>query len=422
LERRTGVQDRMNALGQDARNIGSFRAEQDSRNINYNPDAVKKPPKIPDQFGKRVEYGDEARKALISGVDKCANAVRVTMGPRGRNVVVARSRAEEDVVIINDGVSIAEDVILDDQAEQVGVKLLLQACSKTDSRAGDGTTTAAVLTQAMVHAGELFVSNGSNSMAIQSGLLKVAAFFVEKIRAAAKPVTTLEEYASIAGISAGSEKMGAIVAEAIMRVGGDGSTTTEQGRSYEDTIEYSEGLEHEVGYIDEAFVTEVELQNATLEEPRVLVTDQKIALMSDVLPVLEGVVGEKVPLLIFCADLVGEAKSGLIMNKKGGVLDVCVVKAPGFGSLRQQYLEDFCIFSGATFITTQLGKKLEEVTMADLGYLKRAVVTEKKTTMVSSGKFGEEVKQRIDVLKQQIESKLGNNKEFDIPRLDQRIQ
>jgi chaperonin GroEL len=371
--------------------------------------------------GKKIEYGDAARASLIAGVDKVANAVKVTIGPRGRNVVLARSR-EEDICVINDGVSIAADIELSEPAEQVGAKLLLQACSQTDSRAGDGTTTAAVLTQAMVRAGAKLISNGTNSVAVQRGLNKVAAFFVTKIRAAAKPVTTLEEYTSIAGISSGSQEMGAMVAEAIMRVGIDGSTTTESCQDLADSIEFSEGLEHEVGYSDPVFIKEVENMTCTLDKPRILVTDQKISTMNEILPTLEALVEAKEPLLIFCLDVSGEAKSGLALNKQRGVLDICAVRSPGVGELRTQYLEDLCVFSGATFITSQLGRKLESVTLADLGSVERVVVAKDKTTLISNGKYDAEVEARVQVIKGQIESKLGTEKEYEIARLEQRIQ
>ena len=369
---------------------------------------------------KRIEFGDTARSSLMRGVDKVADAVKVTIGPRGRNVVL--NLGYNQVVVINDGVSIASDIDLSDPAEQVGAKLLLQACSQTDSRAGDGTTTSAVLTQAMVRAGAKLISNGANSVAIQRGLNKAARFFVQKIREAAKPVTTLEQFASIAGISAGSDEMGQMVADAIMRVGADGSTTTESGNELRDSLEFSEGLEHEVGYANPVFVKELETQTATLVRPRVLVTDQKITMMNDLLPILEGLVQNKEPLLIFCLDVSGEALSGLSLNKKRGVLDVCVVKAPGFGAVRDSYLEDLCVFSGGTFVTEQLGRKIENATMTDLGIVERAVVAKDKCTLVSTGDFDADVEARVQVIKAQIQAKLGTDKEFEIARLEQRIQ
>ena len=370
--------------------------------------------------GKRVEFGDTARASLIRGVDQVADAVKVTLGPRGRNVVL--SPAPGVAVIINDGVSIASEVELEDPAEQVGAKLLLQACSKTDSRAGDGTTTSAVLTQAMVRTGAKLISNGANSVALQRGLNKAASFFVSKIREAAMPVTTLEQYKDIASISSGSDDMGEMVANAIMTVGPDGSTTTESGRELHDELEFTEGLEHEVGWTNAAFIKEMETQTATLVKPRVLVTDQKITMMTDILKLLEGLVETGEPLLIFCLDVTGEAMSGLSLNKKRGVLDVCAVKAPGFGDVRTQFLEDLCYFSGATFVTSQLGRKIENATVADLGRVERAVVSKDKTTLVSNGEYDAAVEERVQTLKQQIAAKLGTDKEYEIDRLEQRIQ
>jgi len=371
-------------------------------------------------MAKRVEYGDEARNSLLRGVDKVADAVKVTIGPRGRNVVLAP--APGVAVVINDGVSIASDIELDDPAEQVGAKLLIQACSQTDSRAGDGTTTSAVLTQAMVRAGAKLVSNGAASVALQRGLNKAAAFFVEKIREAAMPVTTIQQYTDIASISANSVEMGSMVAKAIMHVGADGSTTTESGKELEDELEFGEGLEHEVGYANAAFVNQVETQTCTLNRPRVLVTDQKITQMADVLPLLNELVTAKEALLIFALDVSGEAMSGLSLNAQRGVLEICSVKAPGFGDVRTSYLEDLCHFSGATFITSELGRKIEKATLADLGVVEKAVISKDKTTLVSTGDFDDAVEKRVEELKEQITSKLGTQKEYEIQRLEQRIQ
>ena len=221
-----------------------------------------------------VIYGDEARSSLVKGVDKVANAVKVTIGPRGRNVVIRRG--EEDPVVINDGVSIATDVDLETPEEQIGVKLLLQACQQTDSRAGDGTTTSAVLVQALCNAGAKFISNGANAVALQRGLNKVAKFFVGKIREVAEPISTIEQYKDIATISSGSEEMGQIIADALMRVGADGACTTESGKELVDSLEFAEGLEAEVGYINDGFVTDIESQTSVLINPRVFVTDQKV--------------------------------------------------------------------------------------------------------------------------------------------------
>ena len=333
--------------------------------------------------GKKVMYGDSARNALLRGVDKVANAVKVTIGPRGRNVVL--QPVPQQVVVINDGVSIASDIDLSEPEEQVGAKLLLQACSQTDSRAGDGTTTSAVLTQAICKVGAKYVSNGVNAVALQRGLIKTASFFVGKIREAAMPVTTYEQFKDIASISSGSEEMGEMVADALQRVGADGAVTCEAGKELRDSLEIAEGLEHECGYANEAFVKEVESQTATLDQPRVLVTNQALTAMQDVLPVLEGILGTNEPLLIICLDIKGEALSGLALNKNKGVIDVCACKAPGFGDVRNAYLEDLCTFCGAKFITSDLNLKPSEATLADLGKLDKAVISKNKMLLVSNG-------------------------------------
>jgi len=370
--------------------------------------------------GKKVEYGDTARAALINGVDKVANAVKVTIGPRGRNVVIRRGK--EDPVVINDGVSIASDIELEAPEEQIGARLLLQACSQTDSRAGDGTTTSAVLTQALCRAGAKYVSNGANAVALQRGLVKAAAFFVKKIRSMATPVETIEQYKDIAAISANSEEMGQIVADALMRVGADGAVSAEPGKELVDSLEFAEGLEQEVGMVNDAFIKDVEMQTCTLIEPRLFITDQKLTTMTDILPILEATAASKEPLLIMALDISGDALSGLALNVKKGVIDVCAVKTPGFGEVRTQYLEDMCIFSGATFCTSELGRKPENATLADLGKLERAVISKKSTLLISNGEHDKAVEARVKLLRQQIESKIGTEKEFEIQRLEQRIQ
>jgi len=369
---------------------------------------------------KQVQYGDAARSTLINGLNKVADAVKVTLGPRGRNVLLMP--ADDIVVVINDGVSIASEVELEDMGEAVGAKLVVQACSQTDSMAGDGTTTSAVLTQALVKGGRQLISNGANSVALQRGLNKVAKFFVEKIRDAAVPVTTLEQYASIASISAGDERMGQNVGEAIMRVGFDGAVTTEDSKETEDSLEFGEGLEQESGFISDKFVTNVEMQQAVLERPRVLVTDQKISTMQELLPTLRTLVAEKEPLIIFALNVDGEALSGLVLNQQKGVISACPVKAPGVGLVREQYLEDIAIFSGATFFTEQLGRKVEDMKPEDLGRVERAVVDKKKVTLVATGEQDAAVERRVAALKSQIETKLGTDKEYEIDRLEQRIQ
>jgi len=372
--------------------------------------------------GKQVQYSDEARSTLIEGVNKVANAVKVTLGPRGRNVVINDARAKGEIYIINDGVSIAGSIELDDVAEQVGAKLLLQACSQTDSRAGDGTTTSAVLTQKLVNAGKQYISNGVNAVALQRGLIMAASFFVDKITKAAEPVTTLEQYADIAGISANSPEMGQVVADALMRVGKEGAVTCETSKELEDKLEFAEGLEHDgLGFVSESFVNDVETQTCNLDDARILVTDQKIEDLRDLLPLLEGAVAAQSPLVIMALDVSGEALSGLTLNTKKGVLACCATKTPGFGEVRTSYLEDIAVFSGAKFFTSALGMKVKDARIEDCGTVSKAQITKSKFLIVSNGEHDEAVEKRVDTLKEEIVAKINEGKEFVVQRLEQRI-
>ena len=358
---------------------------------------------------KKLTYGDDARNALIAGVDTVANAVKVTLGPRGRNVVIKRGFEPE---VVNDGVTIAREVKIDDGERSVGSKLLLQAAAKQDGRAGDGTTTATVLTQAIAKEGLRYVANGCNSVALQRGLIKASHFFAGKVRELATPVTTREQFNSIASMSCNDVPMGELLGEAFERVGVDGSTTVEDGQGISDTVEYTEGMEIEVGYLRQEFIKDVAQMTATLESPRVLVTDQKIVNLAEILTLLEGLVASKEPLLIIAPDVIGEAVSGLMLNKNRGVLDVCCIKCPGYGEVRRAFLEDICTLTGSNFITTDLSRKPEDATMDDLGTLERAVVTKEKTLLVGTGATLDKVNERVANLKNQIEEKIGTDKEY----------
>jgi len=330
-----------------------------------------------EMMARNIDFGQDARLHLVSGVDKVANAVKVTLGPKGRNVVIApKGKA---ISVVNDGVTIAGQVDLESIKENVGVKLLLQAASQTDSRAGDGTTTATVLTQAITRAGLKLVSVGHNAIALQKGLNKAAAFFSKKIREAAEPVTTLEQYQQIASVSANSEEIGFIIAEAMFKVGLDGSTVIEENQQMVDTVEFSEGMELDTGYISPLLTNDLETQTASFSDPYVLAVDYKLTTVAELLPILEAVVMQKKPLLIIAKDVVAEALSALILNHDRGVLDVCAVKVPGFGDLQKSFFEDICTFSGATLITPELNMKLENATLADLGTLARVKVDKTKT-------------------------------------------
>jgi len=371
-------------------------------------------------MARKVLYAGEAREALMAGVNKVADAVKVTIGPRGRNVVIRPTGKMPAVV--NDGVTIAGEVNLESIPENVGVKLLLQAASQTDSRAGDGTTTATVLTQAIMREGIRLTSSGHNAVALQKGLLKAAAFFSAKIRELAEPVTTYEQYKQIASISANSDELGAHTADAIIKVGLDGATIIEDGVEMHDEVTVSEGMELEVGWLSELLVKEKETLSTTLEEPLVLVTDMKLTTVNELLPVLEAVVEAKRPLLLIAKDVVMEALSALILNLDRGVLDVCAVKCPGFGDVQKAFLADICTFSGATLITDELKMKVEEATLAQLGSLSRVKVEKAKTLLVSDGTHQADVDARVDELKGLKEQLVQqSNKEFEVQRIEQRI-
>jgi len=373
--------------------------------------------------GKEILYGDTARNSLAKGVDKVANAVKVTLGPKGRNVVLgggARNGAPE---VVNDGVTIAADIKLSDNCENIGANLVLQSAAKTDSRAGDGTTTSTVLTQALVNEGLRFVSNGHNAVALQRGLLKSSAWVVKKIREMATPVTSYEQYKYIASLSAASEEYGTVIADAITRVGADGAIVVAPAQGLVDELVFTEGMGIETGYVSPLFVKEQETSTNTLAKPRVFVTDEKITMLEEILPLLEAVLESKEPLLIIAADITGEALSGLVLNLNRGVLDVCAVRAPGLGDVRRAFLEDICTFTGANFITSELGRRPSNVTLADLGHLERSVAEKDKTLLVAcaDGRFNAEVEERVETLKAQLAEKLAAAKEFEAQRLEQRI-
>jgi chaperonin GroEL len=340
----------------------------------------------------------------------------VTLGPKGRNVVLQREYGVPEVV--NDGVTIARDIVLSDNKANVGAKLLIEVASKTDQKAGDGTTTSTILTQALVQEGLKLVASGANAIALQRGLQKASKFLADEIAAVAKPVTDDDEIRNVAIIATGSEQMGRTIANCFKRTGANGATMVEDGQTLTDEIEFTEGMEIERGYISPYFVKNQESQTCELEAPRVLVTDRKIGNMNDLVPLLEGLVQTKEPLLIIADDVTGEALSSLVLNKMRGVLDVCAIKSPGFGDRRRGYLEDVAVLTGATFITEQLGLSLDQATMEMLGKAERVSVSKERTTMISTGKHAAEVEERIVAIKAEKET---TDSEFDREKCEERI-
>jgi chaperonin GroEL len=363
-----------------------------------------------------VTFEDESRKALLDGVNAVANAVKVTLGPKGRNVVLQRTYGVPEVV--NDGVTIARDIELPDPHANVGARLLIEVAAKTDQRAGDGTTTSTVLTQALVKEGLRMVAAGANPMAMQKGLLKASQFLAEEIKAIAKPVSTDADILNVAQIATGSKAMGRTIASCYRRVGKNGATMVEDGQTIVDEIEFTEGMELERGFISNYFVTDEESQNCVLENPLVLITDQKISRLNQLVPLLEGLVQSRDPLLIIADDVEGEALSSLVLNKMRGVLEVACIKSPGFGDRRRGYLEDIATLTGGTFVTEQLGLTLDSVTTEMLGRAQRVAVGKDRTTMISTGKHAEDVAKRIEIVRSQMEA---SDSEFDREKCQERI-
>lgn len=363
-----------------------------------------------------VQFGDASRKSLQAGIDAVANAVKVTLGPKGRNVVLERSYGVPEVV--NDGVTIARDIELEDTRANVGAKLLVEVASKTDQRAGDGTTTSTVLTQALVTEGLRLVASGANPMALQRGLQKASKLLAAEVKAKAKPVESDDDIMNIAMIATGSEGMGRTIASCFKRVGANGATMVEDGQTLTDEIEFTEGMEIERGFISPYFVKNQETQTCEMDSPRILVTDRKINNMNELVPVLESLVQSKEPLLIIADDVTGEALSSLVLNKMRGVLDVCAIKSPGFGDRRRGYLEDIAVLTGATFVTEQLGLSLETMTNEMLGKAARISVSKERTTMIATGDHSDEVAERIKVIKAELEL---TDSEFDKEKCQERV-
>ncbi|KAG8466699.1 hypothetical protein KFE25_008078 [Diacronema lutheri] len=368
------------------------------------------------RMAKTVDFDDVSRQKLMEGIDIVANAVKVTLGPKGRNVVLERAYGAPEIV--NDGVTIARDIELSDPQQNVGVKLLVEVASKTDLKAGDGTTTSTVLAQAMVREGLKSVAAGASPVSLQRGIGKAARKIVSEVTKLATPIKGNDDLRSIATISCNSVEMGRIIATAFERVGALGSTSVEDGQVLSDEIDFTEGMEIDRGYSSPYFVKNQETQSAQLNRPRVLITDRKLTNMGEMVTLLEAIVKLKQPLVIFADDVTGEALSSLVLNKMRGVLDVVAVKAPGFGERRRAYMEDIAVLTGATFVTEQLGLTMEQVTPDMLGLAERIVVGKEVTTIISTGEHTDAVAARIKLIQKQ---KTETDNQFDIEKAEERI-
>jgi chaperonin GroEL len=367
-------------------------------------------------LAKQVVFDDAARRALKRGIDRLADAVRVTLGPKGRNVVLDKKFGAP--TITNDGVTIARDIELEDPLENMGAQLLKEVATKTDDVAGDGTTTAVVLGQAMVAEGLRNVTAGANPMVIKIGIEKAVAAIVEEIKKQSRPVKDREQIAAVAAISAADPEVGELIAEVMDKVGKDGVITVEEGQSLGLDKEYTEGMQFDRGYISAYFVTNPDRMEAVLDDARILITDKKISSVQDLLPALEKAVQIGKPVLIVAEDVDGEALATLVVNKLRGTVSVLAVKAPGFGDRRKEMLRDIAILTGGTVISEEIGRKLDSVTLEDLGTARRVVATKDDTTVVDGAGKPADIKARMAQIKAQIED---TTSDYDKEKLQERL-
>jgi chaperonin GroEL len=353
-------------------------------------------------MAKQVIHGEESRQAILRGVNQLADAVKVTLGPKGRNVVIEKKFGSP--TITKDGVTVAKEIELKDALENAGAQMVREVASKTSDVAGDGTTTATVLAQSIFREGARLVAAGHNPMALKRGIDRAVDAAVNCIKGMAKPVQG-EAIAQVGTISAnGDKQIGEIIAEAMKKVGKDGVITVEESKSLETTLEVVEGMQFDRGYLSPYFVTDAERMEATLENALILIHEKKISAMKDLLPLLEQVARQGKPLLIIAEDVDGEALATLVVNKLRGTLQVCAVKAPGFGDRRKAMLEDIAVLTGGQVISEDLGIKLENVKLEDLGRAKRVTVDKDNTTIVEGAGKPEKIKARVEQIRVQIEN------------------
>lgn len=365
---------------------------------------------------KMLVYDEEARRALERGANAVANAVKVTLGPKGRNVVIEKKWGAP--TITKDGVTVAKEIELKDPLENMGAQLVREVASKTNDVAGDGTTTATVLAQSIVNEGLKVVAAGANPMAIKRGIEKAVEKAVEEIKKVAIPVSGREEVEHVAAIAGNDPEIGKIVAEAMDKVGKDGVITVEESKGTQTTLEVVEGMQFDKGYISPYFVTDPERMECVLEDAYILIHEKKISNAADFIPLLEKVASARRPLLVIAEDVEGEALATLVVNKLRGVLNACAVKAPGFGDRRKAMMEDIAILTGGTFISEDLGVKLENVGLDMLGQAKRIVVTKEETTIIEGAGSREAVMGRINQIKKQIEE---TESSYDREKLQERL-
>jgi chaperonin GroEL len=367
-------------------------------------------------MAKILKFDDEARRALEAGIDKLADTVRVTIGPKGRNVVLEKKFGAP--TITNDGVSIAREVELEDPFENMGAQLVKEVATKTNDVAGDGTTTATVLAQAMVREGMRNVAAGANPSLLKRGIAKAVDTVVAEIHAQARDISGRSEIAQVAAISAADQAIGDVLAEAIEKVGKDGTVTVEESNTFGLELDFTEGMQFDKGFLAPNFVTDQERQEAVLEEPYILIANQKISSAHDLIRVMERVMQANKPLLVIAEDVEGEALATLLVNKLRGTFSSCALKAPGFGERRKAMLQDIAILTGGQVISEEVGLKLEHVTLDLLGQARRVVVTKDDTTIIEGRGSADDVKLRINQIKREIEE---TDSDWDREKLQERL-
>ncbi|MEE6669318.1 chaperonin GroEL [Pediococcus acidilactici] len=367
-------------------------------------------------MAKEIKFSEDARTKMLKGVDKLADTVKSTIGPKGRNVVLEQSYGSP--TITNDGVTIAKSIELEDHFENMGAKLVSEVASKTNDIAGDGTTTATVLTQAIVNEGMKNVTAGANPVGIRRGIEKATEKAVVALHNMSHEVKTKDDIAQIASISSANPEVGKLIADAMEKVGNDGVITIEESRGVDTTLDVVEGMQFDRGYMSQYMVTDNDKMEANLDNPYILITDKKIANIQDILPLLQSVVEQSRSLLIIADDITGEALPTLVLNKMRGTFNVVAVKAPGFGDRRKEQLEDIAILTGGTVITDDLGLNLKDVTIEQLGQANKVTVTKDDTTIVEGSGSQEQIAERVAMIKQQISE---TTSDFDKEKLQERL-
>ncbi|EJC3086617.1 chaperonin GroEL [Enterococcus faecalis] len=367
-------------------------------------------------MAKEIKFAEDARAAMLRGVDVLADTVKVTLGPKGRNVVLEKSFGSP--LITNDGVTIAKEIELEDHFENMGAKLVSEVASKTNDIAGDGTTTATVLTQAIVREGLKNVTAGANPLGIRRGIELATKTAVEELHNISSVVDSKEAIAQVAAVSSGSEKVGQLIADAMEKVGNDGVITIEESKGIETELDVVEGMQFDRGYLSQYMVTDNDKMEAVLENPYILITDKKISNIQDILPLLEQILQQSRPLLIIADDVDGEALPTLVLNKIRGTFNVVTVKAPGFGDRRKAMLEDIAILTGGTVITDDLGLELKDTTIENLGNASKVVVDKDNTTIVEGAGSKEAIDARVHLIKNQIGE---TTSDFDREKLQERL-